>query len=161
DLIAFLFALTDESNLPEFPEKVPSGLPVVPHLKNPARELVAKANTGMPKEQIANRAPQTVRVKAGESIQAALDKAIPGDIIEVEPGIYKEELKTDTDNITLRGISTISPQANALTRPVLEGEKKLSDAVLSTGNNFVMENFDVKHYIANGVMAQHANNVTL
>src|SRR5262249_25154604 len=72
-----------------------------------------------------------------------------------------EELKTDTDNITLRGISTISPQANAPTRPVLEGEKKLSDAVLSTGNNFVMENFDVKHYIANGVMAQHANNVTL
>ncbi|PYT08662.1 MAG: hypothetical protein DMF60_04270, partial [Acidobacteria bacterium] len=46
DLIAFLCALTDESNLPDFPDKVPSGLPVVPHLKNPARELVAKYNTG-------------------------------------------------------------------------------------------------------------------
>lgn len=160
DMIQFLYALTDESNIPEFPEKVPSGLPVVPHLKNPARELVAKANTGMPKEQLVSRAPQTVRVKAGESIQAALDKAIPGDIIEVEPGIYKEELKTDTDNLTLRGISATAPQANAPARPVLEGEKKLSDAVLSTGNNFVMENFDVKHYVANGVMAQHAKNVT-
>ncbi len=176
DLVAFMHALTDESNLPEFPEKVPSGLAVVPRLKNPARELVAKYNTGLAKEQIANRAPQTVRVKSGESIQAALDKAIPGDVIEVEPGIYKEELKTDTHNITLRGISRgkgyendgKSPDgkipndvmAGDLTRPVLEGENKLSDGVLATGDNFVIENFDVKNYVANGVMTQNANNVT-
>jgi cytochrome c peroxidase len=152
DLIAFLYALTDESNLPTIPEKVPSGLPVVQPLKNPARELVAKYNTGAPKDQIVNRAPQTVRVKAGESIQAALDKAIPGDIIEVEPGIYKEELKCDTKNITLRGISGAS-------RPVLEGDKKLSDGMLATGDNFVIENFDIRNYVANGVIVQHANNV--
>jgi cytochrome c peroxidase len=172
DLIAFMHALTDESNLPEFPEKVPSGLPVVPRLKNPARELVAKYNTGLPKEQIANRAPQTVRVKSGESIQAALDKAIPGDIIEVEPGIYNEELKTDTNNITLRGISDPDPQdaVNAAlykgmkfvspVRPVLQGENKLSDGILATGDNFTIENFDIKNYVANGAIIQHANNVT-
>ncbi|MBI3649746.1 MAG: right-handed parallel beta-helix repeat-containing protein [Acidobacteria bacterium] len=165
DLIAFLYALTDEAKVPEFPAKVPSGLPVVPHLKNAARDLVAKFNTGMPKEVLASRAPQTVRVKAGESIQAALDKAVPGDVIEVEPGIYKEELKNDIANITLRGISFTQEQkvafANGMTsRPVLDGEGKLSDAMLSTGDNFLMENFDVKNYIANGVMTQHANNVT-
>lgn len=163
DMVAFLYALTDESNVPEFPAKVPSGLPVVPRLKNEARDLVARFNTGMPKDAIANRAPQTVRVKNGESIQAALDRAVPGDVIEVEPGVYKEELKNDTNNITLRGISaTIEPgdTIGGTERPVLDGEGKLSDAMLSTGDNFLMENFDVKNYIANGVMMQHANNVT-
>jgi cytochrome c peroxidase len=162
DMIAFLNALTDESNLPEFPAKVPSGLPVVPRLKNEARELAAKYNTGAPKDQIANRAPQTVRVKNGESIQVALDKAIPGDIIEVEPGTYKEELKTDTNNITLRGVvqtNNSGSQAQGI-RPVLDGDKKLSDGVLATGDNFVVENFDIKNYVANGVIVQHANNVT-
>src|SRR5882724_8805453 len=99
DMIAFLCALTDESNLPEFPDKVPSGLPVVSHLKNPARELVAKQNAGSAKEVIADRAPQTITVKAGELIQAAVDRARPGDTIEVMHGVYKEEVKIDLDNM--------------------------------------------------------------
>lgn len=163
DLIAFMAALTDESKLPEFPDKVPSGLPVVPRLENPARQLAAKYNTGRPQEEIANRAPMTIRVKAGESIQAALDRAVPGDTIEVEPGVYKEELKSDLKNITLRGVSSSVATTvfyGAPTRPVLDGEGSLSDAMLATGDNFVMENFDVKNYVANGVMAQNANHVT-
>src|SRR5205085_11718449 len=67
DLIAFLYALVDESNLPQIPERVPSGLPVVAHVTNPDRELVAKYNTGSPKEEVASRGPQTLTVKAGES----------------------------------------------------------------------------------------------
>jgi parallel beta-helix repeat protein len=163
DLIAFMFALTDESNLPQFPERVPSGLPVVPRLTNPARELVAKHNTGSSNEAVAARPPQTITVKAGESIQAAVDRARPGDTIEVMPGIYKEEVKIDLDNITLRGIANeILPRdtSGVSGRPVLDGEKKLSDAVIATGSNFVIENFDIQHYIANGVVAQHARNVT-
>ena len=159
DLIAFLFALTDESKLPEFPDKVPSGLAVVPRLKNPVRELLAKYNSGWSKETIADRAPQTITVKAGEVIQAAVDRARPGDIIEVMPGVYKEEVKVDLDNITLRGVSATGAPGG-VARPVLDGEKKLSDGVLATGSNFVIENFDIQHYIANGVVAQHARNVT-
>ncbi|HTG15747.1 MAG TPA: parallel beta-helix domain-containing protein, partial [Blastocatellia bacterium] len=45
-------------------------------------------------------------------------------------------------------------------RPVLDGDKKLSDGVIVTGSNFVIENFDLQHYVANGVVAQHARNVT-
>jgi parallel beta-helix repeat protein len=163
DLIAFLYSLTDESNLPAFPEKVPSGLPVVPRLMNPARELVAKYNTGSPKEEIAERAPQTTTVKAGESIQAAVNNARPGDTIEVMPGVYKEEVKVDLDNITLRGIKSEIPAGGiigGLPRPVLDGEGKLSDGVLATGSNFVIENFDIRAYVANGVVTQHARNVT-
>lgn len=158
DMIAFLFALTDESNLPSFPEKVPSGLPVVPRLTNPVRELVAKYNVGSASETIAERPPQTISVKAGETIQAAVDRARPGDVIEVAPGVYKEEVKVDLDNITIRGVSATT--AGGVTRPILDGEKKLSDGVLATGSNFVLENFDLQHYVANGVVAQHARNVT-
>ncbi len=178
DLIAFLYALVDESNLPQFPDRVPSGLPVVPRLQNPARDLIARYNTGSPKEEVASRAPQTITVKAGESIQAAVNRARPGDTIEVMPGVYREEVKIDVDNITLRGISSPPPPEAktaedafkaaifspighpAPQRPVFEGDGKLSDAVLNTGSNFVIENFDVQHYIANGVVAQHARNVT-
>ena len=182
DLIAFLGSLTDESNLPEFPDNVPSGLPVVTHLKNPARELVAKYNTGSGKEVIVERAPQTITVKAGESIQAAVDRARPGDTIEVMPGVYKEEVKIDLDNITLRGLNrefrgslsdALIPRMGGSSeqlpcgqsdqvpsRPVLCGENKLSDGVLATGSNFLIENFDIRDYIANGVVAQHARNVT-
>ncbi|MEK6322986.1 MAG: parallel beta-helix domain-containing protein [Acidobacteriota bacterium] len=163
DLVAFLCSLTDESNLPEFPDKVPSGLPVAPRLKNPARELVAKYNAGSSTKAIADRAPQTITVKAGESIQAAVDRARPGDTIEVMPGVYKEEVKIDLDNITLRGVTQETlPGDNTgnVRRPVLEGENKLSDGVLATGSNFVIEKFDVQNYVANGVVAQHARNVT-
>ena len=160
DIIAFLYSLTDESNLPEIPDKVPSGLAVVQHLKNPARELVAKYNTGSPKEEIAERPLQTITVKAGESIQAAVDHARSGDTIEVMPGIYKEEVKIDIDNITLRGISAQSPATGEVSRPVFDGEGKLSDGVLATGSNFRIENFDLRNYVANGVVTQHARNVT-
>jgi len=171
DLIAFLYSLTDESNLPQFPERVPSGLAVVPHLTNPARELVAKYNTGSSNETVAARPPQTLTVKAGESIQAAVDRARPGDTIEVIAGVYKEEVKIDLDNITLRGVTDLRTEGDnaarttntvpgSPVRPVLDGDKKLSDGVIVTGSNFVIENFDVQHYVANGVVAQHARNVT-
>jgi cytochrome c peroxidase len=163
DLIEFLYALTDESSLPEFPGRVPSGLPVVPRLRNPARELVAKYNTGSPQEVVAERAPQTITVKAGESIQAAVDRARPGDVIEVMPGIYKEEVKVDLDNITIRGVTSEIPPGDAtgvVRRPVFDGENKMSDGVLASGSNFVIENVDLRDYTANGVVAQHARNVT-
>ncbi|HKA19850.1 MAG TPA: parallel beta-helix domain-containing protein [Blastocatellia bacterium] len=163
DLIEFLYALTDETNLPEFPSKVPSGLPVVPRLRNAARELVAKYNTGSPKEVVAERPPQTITVKAGESIQAAVDRARPGDVIEVMPGIYKEEVKVDLDNITIRGVTSEIPpgdSAGIVRRPIFDGENKLSDGVLASGSSFVLENIDLRDYTANGVVAQHARNVT-
>jgi len=49
---------------------------------------------------------------------------------------------------------------NTPLRPVLDGEGKLSDGVLATGSNFLIEGFDLRNYIANGVVAQHARNVT-
>ena len=86
DLVAFLNALTDETRLPEVPERVPSGLPVVPRRRAPeARARAAtRARVEPRKEPVA--APRTITVKPGGSIQEAVDGARPGDTIEVEPG---------------------------------------------------------------------------
>ena len=84
DLVSFLFALTDESALPEVPQSVPSGLPVVEQAANPARELVkqynvesAESGTG-PAHQ-----PTVVNVGPNETIQQAVDRSGPGDTIQV------------------------------------------------------------------------------
>ncbi len=47
--------------------------------------------------------PQRIVVRAGESIQSALDDAPPYSTIVVRPGIYEEALHIDRDGITLRG----------------------------------------------------------
>lgn len=174
DLVAFLQSLTDESNLPAFPEKVPSGLPVVPRVNNPAREIVKAANVGASAEERADRAPTTITVKAGQSIQAAINTARAGDTIEVEPGIYHESLTIDLDNITFKGKTTASPfefakakpdEAKAGTHgasgwPILDGKNELADGIIATGSNFKIEGFEFRNYHANGIQVQHAHKPT-
>jgi parallel beta-helix repeat protein len=170
DLIAFLYALTDESRLPAVPERVPSGLTVVPRIANPARQLVARYNVGSPRKVYKGRQPKIIIVREGQSIQQAIDEAQPGDTIEVLPGIYNQSVAVDLDDITLRGMDrkealrrgllSEAEAARLSERPVLDGKRELSDAVIATGNNFRIEGFQIRHYTGNGVAVHRARNVT-
>ena len=91
-------------------------------------------------------------VEQGESIQDAVNDAQPGDVIRILPGTYKETVYIDKDNITLTGVIIKGEW------PTLEGEYKLNDAVLYSGNNFTVENLKITHYKGNGIMGQAGNN---
>lgn len=91
-------------------------------------------------------------VKDGESIQNAVNAAQPGDTIRVMPGTYIETVYIDKDGIRLIGVIE---QGNW---PTLEGEGRLNDAVLYSGNNIVVENLKITHYKGNAIMGQAGNN---
>jgi parallel beta-helix repeat protein len=102
--------------------------------------------------------PQTVRgtfsVGPGQTIQAAVDRARPGDRIEVLPGVYNESVTIDFDDIELVGVSRNGE------RPVLDGRGALNDAVLVSGNNFVVSGLEIRNYKGNGVVVNKAKNAT-
>ncbi|MCB9431844.1 MAG: right-handed parallel beta-helix repeat-containing protein [Ardenticatenaceae bacterium] len=154
DLASFLYALTDESQMPEVPTAVPSGLPVVAPQPNPARELAAQINIGGSSGQNAAREPMTIRVQPGESIQTAVDRAQPGDTIEVPYGTYHERVVVDLSDITLIGVPN-----DAGEWPILDGEEVLTEGIISSGNNFRVGNFTVRNYTDNGVLVEGVTGV--
>mgnify|MGYP003385514062 CR=1 FL=1 len=91
-------------------------------------------------------------VEDGDSIQAAVNKADPGDTIQIMPGTYIETVYIDKDNISVIGVIE---QGNW---PTLEGERRLNDAILYSGNGIIIENLKITHYKGNGIMGQAGNN---
>ncbi len=204
DLIAFLLALTDESAKPPIPERVPSGLPVVPRmaphlptrLNLPSPEL--RRIRAMQKEQRsdarrtadasatprrtrlsmafsqpspesrtfsrpsttrAQTAPQPTRariveVRPGDSIQEAVDKAGRNGIVRIYPGTYHENVLVIHHGITIEGVIQNGR------RPVLDGKNRLPDAIAALGNDFTVQNLEIRNYQGNGVVVHKARNVT-
>ncbi len=99
--------------------------------------------------------PQTITVKPGEKIQAAIDRARPGDTVLIMPGTYNEGVVVKRNSITLRG------QMDGTTRPILDGEKRLGNGVIACGDDFVVENLHVKNYQANGVLTNGPDGVVM
>ena len=91
-------------------------------------------------------------VRDGDSIQAAVAVAESGDVIRVHPGTYHETVYIDKDDIVLSGVVVGGDW------PVMEGEGKLNDAVLYSGNDITVENLQIQHYKGNAIMGQAGNN---
>ena len=154
DLIAFLYALTDESGLPEVPAAVPSGLPVVDRISNQARSAVAMHNTAPGGAMGEDRPPQTISVRPGDTIQSAVDRARPGDTIEIEYGVYHERVVIDLSDITLRGVPNAAGEW-----PILDGENRLPEGVIASGNNFTVGNLHTRNFTDNGILVEGATGV--
>lgn len=94
-------------------------------------------------------------IKPGSSIQDAVGKAKPGDLIRVFPGVYHETVYIDKDNISIQGVIENGEW------PVLDGEKKMNDAILYSGNAVLIENMKITNYKGNGIMGQAGNNYVI
>lgn len=128
DLVAFLYALTDET-IPErlwegldyvdsegrvvIPTEVPSSSEeIVEPIDNPARETLTNLVADPDERAECNRDAdtKTVTVSEGQTIQQGIDCAEPGDTVLVPPGVYHERVLIDLSGITLRGLIDEEPQ---------------------------------------------------
>ncbi len=112
----------------------------------------------------------TVQVEAGESIQAALEAAGRGDVIEVESGVYRESLNI-TEQVTLKGAGrpfidagtgrngmTISADGVVVSGFDVKTSMKTGIEVLSSGN--LIENCSI-HGCADGIRMQGVGNTVV
>ena len=118
-----------------------------------AEEVAAATTQGaLVRSLVTPTSGELIIVSEGESIQDAVVAASPGAVIKVMPGVYKETVYIDKDNITLSGVIEEGRY------PVLEGEGLRNDAVLYSGNGVTVENLYITHYKGNGIMGQAGNN---
>lgn len=172
DLVAFLKALTDASLEPAAPERVPSGLPVVgpgaPKLESqvaaasptperapsPSPASVPAAVAAPMPEEAAPQAPPplerakdgTIAVREGQSIQAAVDLARPGDRIEIGPGLFRESVRVRTSNVTIAGSAGDR-------RTVLDGKGVLEAGITVEASGISLARLTLRHYAVAGVIA--------
>ncbi|MCF8465675.1 MAG: right-handed parallel beta-helix repeat-containing protein [Flavobacteriales bacterium] len=97
-----------------------------------------------------------IEVKDGQSIQEAVGKANPGDLIRVYPGTYRETVYIDKDNISLQGV--IQKGKWPTLDGSVDGKASLNDAILYSGSNILIENFKIVLYKGNAIMGQAGNN---
>jgi plastocyanin len=88
--------------------------------------------------------PRTIKVPQDEKrIQSAVDRAAPGSLILISPGVYKEAVTVTTDRLVLRGLDR--------NKVVLDGGFKLDNGVKVLGADGVaVENMSARNYEQNG-----------
>ena len=89
-----------------------------------------------------------ITVKSGESIQAAVDKALPGQTIFIEPGVYLESVLVNKANITIVGLGGGHGERVIIKNP---GDEDNGITVRDNGDGFVLKNVTVQDFEENGV----------
>src|SRR5664279_4610750 len=93
-------------------------------------------------------------VHAGGSIQAAVNGAEPGNIIQIEPGIYNESIVVNTRGIQLIGTG----KGVIINNP---GDKEDGITVNDSGDGFVLKNVTVQNFKENGIVLTSVNDFTI
>src|SRR5690606_19349878 len=85
---------------------------------------------------------------------SAVDRAQPGDTVEIPYGVYHERVVVDVSNLTLRGVPNEAGEF-----PVLDGENRLPEGVIASGNNFTVGNLRTRTFADNGILVEGATGV--
>ena len=87
---------------------------------------------------------KTIRVPAdAKTIQGGVDKANPGDMVLVSPGVYHEAVLVTTDRVVIRGVDR--------NKTILDGRYELENGIKIIGaNGVVVENMTARRYERNG-----------
>jgi nitrous oxidase accessory protein NosD len=88
-------------------------------------------------------ATNTIVVGPGQSIQAAINAASPGDTVLIKPGVYHQSVQIRKDGITLRG-SGAFPGGTVLLPPKVFPKTLCNDAMGPTGVCIVAKNVNTK-----------------
>ncbi|MET8012700.1 right-handed parallel beta-helix repeat-containing protein [Streptomyces sp. NPDC005271] len=89
--------------------------------------------------------PATIRVPAqAATINTALARARPGDLVLVSPGVYHESVRVRTDRVVLRGTDR--------NRVIIDGQGRRSNGVVVTAAGVSVENLTVRNHLLNGVL---------
>jgi parallel beta-helix repeat protein len=101
------------------------------------------SKTEKPDEKVGSN--MEIVVHKGESIQAAVNAAVSGSVIKIEPGTYKETIEVNKASITIIG------QGNKV---IIEnpGDEENGIKVTENGDGFVLKNVTVKGFEENGVL---------
>ncbi|MFD7029580.1 nitrous oxide reductase family maturation protein NosD, partial [Streptomyces sp. NPDC059917] len=89
--------------------------------------------------------PRVLRVPARfPTLQQAVDRARPGDLVLVAPGVYHESVTLSTPRVVLRGADR--------TGTVIDGEFRRANGITVTGAGSAVENLTVRNHLANGLL---------
>ena len=79
------------------------------------------------------------------TIQLAVDAAQPGDLVLIDPGVYRESIVVETNRIVIRGIDRNSV--------ILDGEfdESAENGVIIFSDGVAIENLTVRNYTKNGL----------
>lgn len=108
----------------------------------------------------AEDAPRTWTVSPGQTIQEAIDKAGPGDTVQILPGEYVQQITITKDNITIRGLeyegerTTLAAKAN-------EEDEALDAAITIGGNNVTVEGLVINGFDLFGIGADNCTGVVV
>lgn len=105
---------------------------------------------------------KTYNVSPGMSIQSFIDKANPGDVVQVLPGDYVESLTLAKDGVTLRGMEYEGQRAVMRGRGEGEEEQEpLARAVMITGDGVTVEGLVIDDYGEAGLVAKDCADLTI
>jgi cytochrome c peroxidase len=92
-------------------------------------------------------------VGPGDSIQAAVDRAQPGDTVRVLPGTYHESVLVQTHSLILAG------EVQDDDRPVLDGRGVQANGLLGVADYLTFSGFHIRNYTSNGATVQGVTGV--